>query len=421
MALTSIGDINFPRDTTIQSLLEAHQQTNAYLAAIANESLQSTLTDYASIQRIVRSGYASKIFAIGDQINVNWTDTVTNTTYEWPFDVVHFDDVELEDGEVVPGMFLQAHCATRYAIMFDQSEALYYCDEALPAGTYYFAIGTSWGNNCVSGTSYYFTTTVDIPAGGQIRIGVASENNSWAAPDTAVSNWRVWTYSSPSSTSSLEGAGLELTEGTEGTDLGTTTTTIKYADSGINNLQRAGYGYNRWSQSAYRQYLNSSAAIGNWWSPQNNFDRPPSQLGTYPGFMSGFEEDFLNILKPVKVTTALNTVSDSEIGTQEDTYDTFFLPSLEQLFITPQLSGVEGDAWDYWKRATGSTTTIKTNVTGAFPITYALESHTSAQSVRLRSATRGGASHAWYVYSSGGVYSYGASNANRSAPACVVC
>ncbi|MCD8052353.1 MAG: hypothetical protein LUE89_11880, partial [Clostridiales bacterium] len=114
--------------------------------------------------------------------------------------------------------------------------------------------------------------------------------------------------------------------------------------------------------------------------------------------------------------------SDAADGTSEDTYDTFFLPSLEQQFITPQLAGVEGDYWEYWKLATGSSETIETGVTGAFPVTYAINAQTSAQYVRLRSALRSSAYLTWCVNSSGSVYGIPyASSAYRFAPACVIC
>ncbi len=414
------ASIDLVTETTAKAILEEERQRNAYLAVLAKDSIEAAITDYASIQRIVRAGLASKVFEVGDQINVSWTNEVSGTTYEWPFDVVHFDDVELADGETVPGMYLQAHYCSPFGVQFDQTEANYYCGEALPAGAYFFTVGTSWGSYFVPDTSYYFTTTVDIPAGGQIRVGAKSESTAWAGGDTAVSSWRVYTYESSSATDTLE-SGLELTEGTSGTSLGTAKTTDDYADSGINNLARAGFGYNRWSQSGIRQYLNSSAAIGEWWSSQNNYDRPPAQLATYPGFMSGFNDDFLAILKPVKVTTVLNTVSDDQIGTSEDTYDTFFLASLEQQFITPQLSGVEGDAWEYWKRVVGSTETVARQVTGAFPLTYSLNAKTTAQNVRLRSASRSHACNSWDVSSSGSVNNYYAYYAYRFVPCCVVC
>ncbi|MCD8052272.1 MAG: hypothetical protein LUE89_11450, partial [Clostridiales bacterium] len=121
--MIEIGDINFPRDTTVQALVEAQNVTNGYLAAIAANSVAAMATDYSAIRKVVRQGLASSAFTIGDQINVNWTDSVAGKTYEWPFDVVHFGDVELADGETVPGMFLQAHYCSPFGIPFDAREA----------------------------------------------------------------------------------------------------------------------------------------------------------------------------------------------------------------------------------------------------------------------------------------------------------
>lgn len=395
---------------------------NANVAAIAAANASAVFADYNAIARIVRQGLGPQFFQIGDQINVKWKPDDSGTEYDWPFNVVHHGNVTLEGGEVVPGMYLQAHYCSSLGIQFDQSEALYYCADTLPAGTYNFTIGSTWGDKgyVVTGKTYSFTTTQSIPAGGQVRIGRANEADSWDAPDNAPSTWRVHTYASPSATDPLE-TNLTLTEGAQGTSLGTTTDSIKYGDSGINNLQRAGYGYNRWSQSGIRQYLNSKAAAGAWWTPKNNFDRPPAQLAANRGFMAGFEDDFLAVLKPVKVTTALNTISDSEIGTSEDTYDTFFLASLEQEYITSQSSGIEGEVWEYWKRAIGSTSPAPWHQNGAVPITYAINSKTSAQYVRLRSADRGNAYSTWYVYDSGQVHSNISTWGSRFSPACVIC
>ena len=134
--------------------------------------------------------------------------------------------------------------------------------------------------------------------------------------------------------------------------------------------------------------------------------------------MSGFEKEFLDCIQPIKVVTALNTVSDKADGETEVTYDTFFLPSLEQMYITPQLAG-EGDVWEYWKRASGMSTKMQQWQTYPQIRTYAIESHTSAQYVRLRSAIRDSACDTWNVYGSGyvGGYYY-AVYALRCAPAC---
>lgn len=53
--------------------------------------------------------------------------------------------------------------------------------------------------------------------------------------------------------------------------------------------------------------------------------------------------------------------------------------------------------------------------------TFAIENHTSPQSVRLRSAGRGYSSYAWCVNSDGGVNDGSANWASRCAPACWLC
>lgn len=371
----------------------------------------------SDIQKIVRTGQASTFFGLGDQLVPKWVDG--STERDMPMDIVAFHDVVDENANTKSGMWLQSHWALS-AVQFDASEAIYYCAEALPAGTYHFVIGTTWGSNCIKDKAYSFTTTQQIPAGGQIVVGTASTFYTWGAPDQAVANWRVYTFSGATSTTPIET--LTLTEAANGTLLGTLSSSTKYSSSGMNNLQRAAYGYNRWSQSAIRQWLNSNAASGEWWTPQNVFDRPPQQLATLRGFMAGLPSDFKAVLAPVKVTTALNTVTDSDIGTSEDTYDTFFLPSLEQEYIVPQLSNVEGAYWPYWKERLGLSEPQATGsaAANANHIRYAIENHTSAQYVTLRSASRGNGCFRWSLHAAGSAGSDGAATAYRPAPACVI-
>jgi len=368
----------------------------------------------------VQSGEAPNVFSIGEQLMLNYNDGTSD--YVLPWDIVHFGRVTLQDGEIVPGMVIQSHYAMQ-GVQFDASEAIFVAAAAMAAGTYHFTIGTSWGTHCVKDKVYQFTTTEEIPEGGCIVVGGSDTFYTWGAPDVNPSNWKVWTFASNSSVTPLDN-GLELTEGSGGTDLGTVASNIAYGTSNPNNLQRAAYGYNRWSQSGMRQWLNSAAAAGAWWTPQNTFDRPPKQLATVRGFMKGFDDAFLNIIKPVKVMTALNTVTDSGIGTSEATYDTFFCSSLEEEYIAPQLADVEGPYWEYWKQRLGLSSPQAQGGGGAnaFHIRYGYDAKTTAQYVRLRSAYRGYASTTWYVYASGYANSYGgATYASRPCPACVIC
>ena len=99
-----------------------------------------------------------------------------------------------------------------------------------------------------------------------------------------------------------------------------------------------------------------------------------------------------------------------------------FLPSLEEIFCTPQLAGYEGEAWEYYKRLVGQTVPAST-----YPTTYdaykmrGIEAPTGGtQFVRLRSANRGNANNAWCMSTSGGVHgsvSGGACGAKRGLPA----
>jgi len=369
------------------------------------------------IHRIVQAGEAPGAFSIGDQIMLNYNNG--SQDYVLPWDIVNFGNVELADGETVPGMFLQSHNAMEEC-QFDGNEAFYVAEEALPVGTYSITFGVSWGSNVVQGETYTFALTHQVPAGGMLLFGKANSTTG-ALPDTAPADWRVYSYESQTATAPLEI--VSLAPGSAGTSLGTITSSTKYGAAGLNNLQRASYGYNRWSQSGLRQRLNSAAAAGAWWKPQNAFDRAPDQLATLRGFMAGFDEEFLQIIKPVKVRTALNTVSDADIGTYEDTYDTFFLASLEEEYIVPQLANTEGEAWEYWKQRLGLASPQVQDAPGtnAAHIRYAYDAKALARYCRLRSAYRGDAYNTWYVNASGYASSYHAAYASRCAPACVIC
>ena len=389
------------------------------LELIASES-SANIHDYYTIRKIVRDGKADKYFDIGDKISMKWNDG-NNHEYDMSWDVVDIANVVNEDGDTVPGLWLQSHWALP-GVQFDASEAIYYCESALPAGTYYFTIGTNWGTHCVADSSYSFTTTQPVPVGGQIVVGRNNEFYTWGAPDYDPSTWRVHTFDSASSITPIE-TNLTLTAGTGGTSLGTVASNIAYGTSGPNNLQRSAYGYNRWSQSGIRQWLNSDANAGAWWKGKNVYDRPPQQLSSMRGFMAGLPTDFLDVVAPVQVVTALNTVSDSAFGNTETTVDKFFLPSLEQEYIEPQLANVEGAYWPYWKQR------MNLNLpqgwyndnANTFHIRYAIENHASTQSVRLRSARRGYAYSTWGVHAAGYVSSYLATTSLRMAPACVIC
>ena len=377
--------------------------------------LTGQLTDissFADVLALVRSGQQGRALKTGDQLTTTWQEP-GGTAYEDPFDIVQVECApELKNGEAVHGMMLQQHYANVRGCPFDPPEALYDADTELPAGTYHFTVaGDTWVTS-ENGKKLQFTLTKPIPAGGQL---VYADTEGF---DKALAGQKINTYSGPTSFSVIES--VALSEGEDGTDLGTTD-----GKGQLNHHQRAFRGCGRWKTSMLRQYLNSDKAAGAWWSKQDKWDRASSFINSCPGYMAGFPADFLAALKPVKVSTARDAVVLD--GGTDITYDIFFPISMEQLYAVPQIAGVEGEALAYWKDVAAGCTGLDSSGTfkqyGTYPElrVYGLNAKSTARTCWLRSAHRGYSCTAWDVYTSGYVTSTNALYGLFCAPACVIC
>lgn len=391
MALTKTPIINKQLDTM-----------NGLLAAMVRQGYDSSNIDWKQMEDYAHDGVFGDIFAIGDQFVDTWTDTVTGTAYSYPWQLNDVRDIELADGETLKNRpLLQCHYAHPFGVQFSHQRAFLACPDGLAAGTYYFTIESTWGSNVKAGDVVCFTTTKDVPAGGRI-------SGCYGAPDQSKSNWRIYTHSADGKTV-LET--LVPTFTASGTNLGVQ----KYnsRNGNINSLQEMAYGWNRWSKSALRQYLNSDASVGGWWTAQDEWDIAPNELTTKAGFLSGVSDELKEIIKPIKITTYTNTAQDG--GGADVTYDKVWLPSLQEMHVNPQIAG-EGEVHEYWLRKSASATPLAQYGTYPNMIAYAVENHTSPQHVRLRSAYRGLADNTWCVYSSGNVNDVGAGSSNRFSP-----
>lgn len=360
--------------------------------------------DYNGIKAVVAAGNAPAVFPVGTQL-VNTYTGKDGKVYDCPWDVVKTDDIaEGETGTTAPAMVLQMHYASLEDIQFSAYQAFFVVPEAgLVAGTYNVKMGLDWGTNVKTGTSYQFTLTKNAPAGARLT-------GFYNAPDVAPANWKVYVYKDQQKSELLETCNVSA--GSTGTNLGTFLAKPK---GNLNGLHPVGYGDNRWHKSAYRQYLNSDAAAGGWWTPQDEWDMKPDLADTVPGFLAGFSDDFKAALTRVKVVTYDNTVTDD--GSAVVTYDKIFLPSLEEIYCSPQVSG-EGTYWPYWKERTGAKTPQAVWQTYPLRITRDLAQRTVGRYVRLRSAYRGHGHNAFGVSSSGDVGYWHAIYAYRCAPAC---
>lgn len=360
--------------------------------------------DYNGIKAVVAAGNAPAVFPVGTQL-VNTYTGKDGKVYDCPWDVVKTDDIaEGETGTTAPAMVLQMHYASLEDIQFSAYQAFFVVPEAgLVAGTYNVKMGLDWGTNVKNGTVYQFTLTKNAPAGARLT-------GFYNAPDTAPTSWKVYVYKDQNKSELLETCNVSA--GSAGTNLGTF---LAKPNGNLNGLHPVGYGDSRWHKSAYRQYLNSDAAAGGWWTPQDEWDMKPDQADTVPGFLAGFSDDFKAALTRVKVVTYGNTVTDD--GSAVVTYDKIFLPSLQEIYCLPQVSG-EGTYWPYWKERTGAKTPQALWQTYPLRITRDLAQRTVGRNVRLRSAYRGYGYNAFYVSSSGYVSNWRAFGAYRCAPAC---
>ena len=366
-----------------------------------------TTRDWRALKKLIDDDLAPSQYPVGSQFYDTWakTDQVDLTV---PWDVVHYNSA----GD----MFLKWHYAYPDGVPFDAPEAIFYAGSGgLAAGTYHIPIGIAYGTGWTVGKSIQFTLNSAMDEGDQLFINCGTDN----ANDPT--NGRTWNVYAAGSTVSKDTG--TTSNGTSGTSLGTIGNVNAHRTNGqLNAISRVVYGSGRWKESAVRQYLNSAAAANNWWTMQNAWDRPPSVAATMRGFLAGCSAEFLSILEPVEVVTALNTQEGFAEET-ETTMDRIFLPSLQEMYVTPQLAGVEGEDWDYFKElAAEAGRTGKYAQYGTYPelITYNAGDTSSPVYVWLRSCSRGNATFAWYVYTSGNVSYVSACVAYRGCPACKI-
>ena len=288
---------------------------NENLAKIAAAvGSQVDISTWEGIQKAVRSGIAKDILPVGTQLAVNHSVYGTHL-----FDVVAHDYLKSIHDENAHTMTIQQHDLLP-GTQFDASEAFYYAEAELPAGTYNFTLVTAH-NSWAEGT-YQFTLTKPVPKGGQLEIS--------GYADAAMTALQVRSYANQTTTSAIES--VAITAGSGGTNLGT-------FGEGLNHSNRVSYGSNNYKESAMRQFLNSSAAAGSVWTPQTKFDRPPSWLTSLAGYKNGLDQNFLAVVgKVVLPCSANNTYEapDSSIakGTKYTLNDEFYLASAREIFNT---------------------------------------------------------------------------------------
>ena len=309
------------------------------------------------------------------------------------FDVVdHRTIVDPADNEEKPAMFLLMHSVI-YSKQFDAIEALYYAEEGLAAGTYHFTIqnyDATYGGN----KTYQFTLTEAVPAGGHILL-------DWPYNQQLLGR-SVKTYASKTATTQIESA--VLSEGSGGTDLGTTDGN----STNLNHIHRARYGSNNYKESAVRQWLNSAAAAGNWWNSQTKYDLKSGYAGE-AGFLHGMDSDFLAVVQESVVKCGTNNTFELPGWTLNTAYtvqEKFYLPSRPEVGLGDE-SMDQGSVWGFYDGA-ADTDRIKRDFVS------------TARYWWLRSPYPSGAHYVRLVTSSGALSSDGACYGVSAAAACEI-
>ena len=220
----------------------------------------------------------------------------------------------------------------------------------------------------------------------------------------------ISSYSSSSATTAIET--VTMSEGSGGTDLGSVDMSLSQ-DGNTNSIQRALLGSNNWSQSAIRQYLNSSAAAGSVWTPQTKFDRRPSWAENMAGFLRNADPEFISVLGNIIKITALNTVTDG--GGSETKSEKVFLLSRSEVYGGDEVLGGEGAPYPYYANYSSLSTAGAGNDSNR--IKYR---NVTAKTWWLRSPLVGNAGIVRDVNTSGAIYYYYATNPTGVAPACVI-
>jgi len=282
-------------------------------------------TSWLDLRNKVRGGTIAEYLVVGDILLTTYA--FNGTEYEMPWLVVNINrEVEWEDGTKHPGLFLLSEGSTIQDVEFDAAE-----------------------NNVVD---------------------LELEPN-------ALAGWYYWGQNGNQQTRLNVNTGDQLP-----------TNYSKIVKCMFDKGTVLNSGLCIWEDSAVRQWLNSGANRGEWWEPQHSGDLEPSTLSIYDGFMFGLDPDFLNVLTPIKVKTAIPSFAG---GGTSVTLDTFFLPSVEELYGIPETPNVEGPFLPYFKEVTGFTTPSNTDTDGR-------AAHPLNSSNRISFFTRSASESTCYVY-----------------------
>ena len=414
---------------------------------------------------------------VGIEIPDTWVSDDESTTYDDPMVCVDVDVFTNELGEAHLGCVMQRKYATIDSLVFDSPNQEVATEEQAVSGVHYFGFpcpafadtetyavgafatynGQIWRCKTAISTAGSWTGTTNWSLVGNDGIAAYDTSVSYSADDLVFYNdgtaTRLWKCTG-ATTGDWAGTAKWAAQSWDILDNATwlvdcdlsggdaipySSYKLVFKNSAYKSSDVARtrsiirYGHNRWDYSTFRQYLNSSARKGTWWTQGHVGQVPPSNAYTVRGYMAGCSSNLLAVAHKVKVYTKSNSNLDSATGLYE-TLDTFWLPSRRQMYGGD--NGGEGGYFPYWKRIadeymtetlglTGETSPTDDDrsnaATGGAVCTTRIQRNRSSSAVtcRLRSASTGNSSSAWGVGTTGNL-GYTAGSACAGVPACVI-
>lgn len=318
-------------------------EMNANLKKIAYAlGTQIDTSTWVGIQQAVRAGVAPNLFPIGTQF------MVSHTVYgDHLYDVVAHNYFKSARDENAHTMTLMCHDAVD-SIQYDAPEA-FTCTTLVPGMLYSFNVSETIGE-WHAGTYYFAPKAGGGPYGEIYTLAINGDTNGniWDNTISAYDKNRQVV----DSFYIMVGGAAEA----EGYDLDSAISIGGFS----NHPDRVVHGSNNYKESAIRQFLNSSAEVGKVWSPQTQYDMPPSWATTLEGFMKGLDKEFLDVVGKVVVPCSANNVfesPDSTVtkGAKYTVEDKFYFASTMELFGTNAGSVADGSVcFPYYHEATNA-------------------------------------------------------------------
>ena len=425
--------------------------TTATVAVTLTYADTSHITTYADVKACVNactSQAEGRAALNGIEIADTWVDNDGITVYNDPMIVVDVQPVKDAYGAEHLAAIMMRKYATKYDIQFDAAEInkqAYATEANAIAGVYYWGYGKDYAQVATYAVNAFCGYKGGIwKCATAVTAQEAFDPDKWTLVDARyyedTATYAVGDYAKQAGkvyqcTTAVETAeAFDDTKWTQVLNSGSfqtgarvalslsAGTTVPYSawaaiyHNDVNNTDIQSYGYNNWECSAWRQYLNSDGAIGEWWNPAHVGDCPPTQLTTVRGYKAGCSAALLAAAKPVQVPVYPWNKSPGNI------VDVLWLASVTQMF------GVANDNEGYaFKKVQDNCNSISGWTTANNGNTNArvyrkVSATGTAATLWTRSANRSNSYYVWYVTTSGNitVYSYYANYSYAALPACAI-